>query len=564
MRTDLKIKRLLWVYVVGLSGSLVAEAGTKDVDLDFFGRTGDVILVDLGAATGGASFTGLDFGGISGASIASTNAFDGQPFSDTGRFYIIPDTINGTGGDTNANSIGFQGVLSGSVKIDGVDQTFEITVREGYSGAGRGAVTAGDSDPVSIARQQQRLNYFGYPAQGGSTLSVDGDYGPMSESAVKLFQAATQSNGAGKPGTGSSDGVVGPNTTAWLNAANAPSWVELIDPDPQGIPFSIGNGQGNFDILPGIDSGGGRSGATPQPERWATSWTVETIEQASAVASGTQTINGLSTDDGYGSSAFHQTHQAGMDIDLNVPGSVMNFGNGVLSSAESSVVDVMVAFVTEAAEGSEAYRMIISNTDIRDEFNTRMNAIGSSSFAIGDSSGVHLNHVHIDMRLTSGAIAMTGDAAGDFNIDGSVDGDDIDLLFKNVGGDASIYNLAATSTLVTDKDVDFLIEDILGTVYGDGDLDQDVDFADFVLLRDNWTGSLVERTGDKGWALGDWDGDWDVDEDDLAVFTLNQNVAFNGAEQAAFDAFIATIPEPTAGMLMLLGAMGVTVRRRRG
>ncbi|QDU34844.1 hypothetical protein KS4_29200 [Poriferisphaera corsica] len=541
-----------------LGASTAATANVYDTDADFYGRTGDVIAIDLAAAFGsGSNFTGLTFNNAPGFDVPSTTNWTGASFTNTGKFFIVPDAVGTTSNDLNLNAKGFQGTLTGNVLVDGVQKSFEVTVREGYTGAGRGAVVDAD-DKVSVAGQQHRLNYFGYPRQGGDSLVVDGDYGPSSTSAVKLFQASFSNS---KPAN--MDGVVGPNTTAWLNAANAPSWVELIDPDPQTGYFSINNGNGNFDILPGRDPGtGARSGATPQPERWATSWTVDTIVAASAAASGTQTYNALSTDDGYGSSAWHQTHQGGMDVDLNIPGSAMNWGNGTLSSSEKWVVDTMEAFVVNAATGVEAYKMIISNTDIRDAFNDRMDVLGLNAYAVGDSSGVHINHVHIDLRST-GRVAMTADAAGDFNIDGDVNASDIDLLYKNIGGDAEIFNLAATSTLVTQKDVDFLVRDILSTEYGDADLDGDVDYLDFTALMNNFTGELAYHEGMKGWAMGDWDGDWDVDADDLLMFSQYQDVTFDAAQQSVYDSFVATvIPEPLSGSLMLLGGLALLRRRK--
>ncbi|QQE12909.1 peptidoglycan-binding protein [Planctomycetota bacterium] len=541
---------------LAFSGAGVATAGLHDSDADFYGRTGDVMAINLAAVFGGSSFSGLTFNGAGGFDVPSTTNWTGNSFSSTGQFFLIPDVDGGSSNDLNINAKGFQGTLQGNVTVDGVLKSFEVTVREGYTGNGRGMVVdAGDT--VSVAGQQHRLNYLGYPTKGGSSLVVDGDYGPASTKAVQLFQA---SFGNSKPSY--MDGVVGPNTTKWLNSANAPQWVELVDPDPQTGYFDPYDGNGNFDILPGTDPGGGRSGATPQPERWATNWAVETIKAASAAVSGTQVINGMSTDDGWGSSKWHQTHQAGMDIDLNVPGSVMNYGNGYLSSSEQGVVNEMVAFVQNAAEGCEIYKLIISNTDVRDAFNDKMDDLGLSAYAVGDSSGVHLNHVHMDLR-TTGATTMTADAAGDFDISGGIDAFDIDLLYKNLGGDASIFNLAATSTLVTQKDVDYLVRDILDTQYGDADLDGDVDFGDFSALMDNFTGELGLREGSEGWATGDWDGDWDVDAADLAMFDLYQTAGFNASQQAVYDDFVATmIPEPLSGSLMILGGLGLLMRRR--
>ena len=103
------------------------------------------------------------------------------------------------------------------------------------------------------------------------------------------------------------------------------------------------------------------------------------------------------------------------------------------------------------------------------------------------------------------------------------------------------------------------MRDILETQYGDADLDGDVDFGDFSALMDNFTGKLSLREGDEGWAKGDWD----VDADDFALFSQYQNVAFSASEQAIYDDFVAAmIPEPVSGSLMMMGGLGLLMRRR--
>ncbi|MEO0529291.1 MAG: hypothetical protein AAF266_01810 [Planctomycetota bacterium] len=74
----------------------------------------------------------------------------------------------------------------------------------------------------------------------------------------------------------------------------------------------------------------------------------------------------------------------------------------------------------------------------------------------------------------------------------------------------------------TDADLDgidlaFLVEDILGTAFGDVDLDGDVDNDDLAAAQAN-----VGMDG--GWAMGDMDGDADVDTDDIAII----NAALGG------------------------------------
>ncbi len=117
---------------------------------------------------------------------------------------------------------------------------------------------------------------------------------------------------------------------------------------------------------------------------------------------------------------------------------------------------------------------------------------------------------------------------GDFNHDQVVDATDIDLLLDEVdaGTHDQAFDLTGESQ-VTRLDVDYLVQDILGTSYGDTDLDGDVDTSDLTLAIMNFTGA--EGAG-KGWAVGDTDGDGDVDTSDLTKAIIN----FSGAAAYRF------------------------------
>ena len=143
-----------------------------------------------------------------------------------GRF-LIPHASS----DNNATSRGFQGNISGSLKVDGVTKTFRITVQPGYTGSGQGSV--GQSleglgrinNPLFVAQQQQRLTYFGFVPAGAAPLDVTGTFDVDTDEATRTFQGVFT---AGNNTTQASmDGIIGPNTAGWLNAANAPAWNEI-------------------------------------------------------------------------------------------------------------------------------------------------------------------------------------------------------------------------------------------------------------------------------------------------------------------------------------------------
>lgn len=410
--------------------ALVILPHARAADFNFFGRSGDAIELNLSGLPGiaaGSTFSGLNTGGFTGHTVLTSDILTGQAFSTSGRMWIAPNPARNTPalGDTNAIARGFQGTLSGSVLVNGVSKTFSVTVQPGYTGSGAGSVgqsleSMGDAgnNPLFVAQQQQRLRYLGFVRDGGAAIAVDGDFGPATNAATRTFQGtfiggynATQAD---------ADGIIGPNTAGWLNAKNAPTWDELVDPDPQPPgTWSTSTMIGNFDILPGYDPGTGeRTGHTPQPERFGTSWTIDLIKKGSAIAKQatgrTQRINAMSRSDGYSSSCCHDTHRVGMDIDLGTVSSTWNFGNGVTSSEEQKVIDHALSFANANASG-RVIRFITSNQDIYDGIDA-----GTSAALYYDTSGSHQNHLHIDVGPPT-RIAGVANLAGDFNLDDVVD-----------------------------------------------------------------------------------------------------------------------------------------------
>lgn len=429
---------------------LVSAVGASAADYEFYGRSGDLIEIDLGSLPGvpaGAAFSNLSVGGFGNPHTGLTSSDLSQgTFSSNGRFWVLPNPTADTPGegDTDPVARGFQGVIQGEVRVDGVLKSFEVTVQPGYTGLGAGSVgqslerlNRAANNELYVAQQQQRLRYLGYQKQGGGAIAVDGDFGPNTDAALRTFQAAIV--GGVNTTQANVDGIIGPNTAGWLNAANAPTWDELIDPDPQ-TPgtFSVSRMIGDFDLLPSCDPGGGcvRSGNTPQIERFGTSWAIELMEAGSAAAKDdtgiTQLMNGMSTLDGYGSSAFHSTHRAGMDIDLHVAGSTHNFGNGVISSDEQGVIDTAVAMIDAGLAGGpergRVLRYITSNDDILDGIRAARPGVTVTY----DSSGGHRNHLHLDVGAPV-QIAGLANLSGDFNQDGLVDAVDYTVWRDGLG-----------------------------------------------------------------------------------------------------------------------------------
>jgi peptidoglycan hydrolase-like protein with peptidoglycan-binding domain len=435
--------RIVSALVAIATAAVLFSSAVQAADFHFFGRAGDAITIDLAALPGvgsGATFGALDVSGFSGHTILTSDALTGQSFAGSGRLWVFANPARDTpaSGDVDPVARGFQGTLNGSLMVNGVQKTFSVTVRPGYTGSGAGAVgqsleriNRAANNPLYVAQQQQRLRYLGFVAEGGAALAVDGVFGPASDAATRTFQAAFV--GGVNTTQAGVDGIIGPNTAAWLNAANAPTWDELVDPDPQAPgSFSTSAMIGDFDIYPGRDPGtGARTGLTPQPERFATSWTNDLIFKGSALAESetgrTQRINALSAADGYGSSCCHNTHRAGMDIDLYTNSSTWNFGNGARSSEEQIVIDHASAFIRAGATG-RVIRIITSNDDIYDG----IAALNPTTALYYDTSGGHQNHLHIDVGPPT-RLAGLANVAGDFNLDDTVDASDYVLWRKYTG-----------------------------------------------------------------------------------------------------------------------------------
>ena len=144
---------------------------------------------------------------------------------------------------------------------------------------------------------------------------------------------------------------------------------------------------------------------------------------------------------------------------------------------------------------------------------------------------------------------------GDFNGDQTVDDADIDLLFTAIttGSEDLQFDLDSSDT-VTSSDATFLVESILGTRFGDTELDRDVDITDFNALASHFdpAGDGDPQNG-PFWNEGNFDGDDDIDITDFNV--LASNFMPDGYGTAA-------IPEPTSLLLASLTVVLVSVSYR--
>lgn len=138
---------------------------------------------------------------------------------------------------------------------------------------------------------------------------------------------------------------------------------------------------------------------------------------------------------------------------------------------------------------------------------------------------------------------------GDFNADGALGAADIDLLSKSVRNSSTehVFDLNSDGE-VNDSDRTFWVEDLVGTSFGDANLDGNVEFSDFLTLSANF-----DQEG--GWARGDFDGNGHVQFADFLALSNNFGKSTNVAA--------AAVPEPTSAYIALFGILGLIGFRRR-
>ena len=113
--------------------------------------------------------------------------------------------------------------------------------------------------------------------------------------------------------------------------------------------------------------------------------------------------------------------------------------------------------------------------------------------------------------------AIDGVLRGDFDANGVLDVNDINLLLTELRSNAPAirFDLSGDGNVNTD-DRDFLVETLLGTSYGDSNLDGIFNSNDLVLIFQ--AGQYEDDiAGNSTWETGDWNGDGDFTTFDLVT-----------------------------------------------
>ena len=359
-----------------VTGNVDSAVQIKNIALGkvFDGKTGDIVTLNIGETYGnGNNFLNLvtsewnKAGEIFLAEALHEQNISALNFRENGIFYFAPK-VNGSEVDENANEQGFQGELFSSVDIDSVTRWLSLEIEENFTTDGEGAVTF-EGQKLDIARAQQRLNYLGFTGNFDfnanktssydvtlKPLDINGELNNATKHAIKLFNTAVSPSQGGDdydtslsgsdlynelydntittkkeeekkeeekkeeerkekeniPGAAIQvvydkmfedefffDSSFNTYGKVFINDNNAPYWEKLELTNTGYTTFREGN----------------------QTERWATSWTKEILEQG-ALLFNEETgenlqMNGVSLPIG-GYTPFHKTHEAGMDLDIEI------------------------------------------------------------------------------------------------------------------------------------------------------------------------------------------------------------------------------------------------------
>ncbi len=180
---------------------------------------------------------------------------------------------------------------------------------------------------------------------------------------------------------------------------------------------------------------------------------------------------------------------------------------------------------------------------------------------LGDGDGNFFN-----TALATPKLYQAGDSRGDLSgwnteddlftgvADQTIDAMDIDYLFTQITSATPDPRADLNDDGSVDQaDADLLIEQILGSPYGNANLDGIVNLDDFFTLRSHF-GQAV------GWAGGDFTGDQFVNLDDFFLLRGHFGQSVSPQTQQMFDQFLAIhVPEP---MSVLAWALMSLIPRR--
>ena len=147
------------------------------------------------------------------------------------------------------------------------------------------------------------------------------------------------------------------------------------------------------------------------------------------------------------------------------------------------------------------------------------------------------------------SVSLGAGLLGDFNLNGELDVEDIDLLTAHMRESGSDSKFDVTSDgVVNEEDLSFWVHDLTNTYFGDANLDRVFDSSDLIEVFQH---GLYEIDEPARWDQGDWDGDGSFTSGDLISSFVD------GGYSVA-----AAVPEPCGLWLLVLGVAIIAQRFR--
>jgi hypothetical protein len=303
--------------------------------------------------------------------------------------------------------------------------------------SGRVAVNS-INDVLDVYRVEQRLAYLGFPAMGTGSPSpdinpndrnnaiqdftVDGQFGNEEAAALKLFEKVVRYNSNDVNSrtfnntANGADGKLGASETltlTWLNAYNAPHWMQFFADTGADRPrYETSNDA----KLPGwentqVGTKNRLTGRIQNVEVYGTSWMFDLMAAKQSAlneyAWGLQSpswFNG-SVDANLGvTPLMHSTHSLGMAFDLGVTNYIDNSPDGAQSNADEVLDETINALQNVSWSVDSAYNYSENLTNSTDPRNNQRSALRDflSLYAVTHSDTIDGNGTWDDLPVTNG------------------------------------------------------------------------------------------------------------------------------------------------------------------
>lgn len=495
-----------------VNGTKLAQVG-ETVPAGFGFPSGAVMYQDSGRIVrlldNGDAVIGTSATGVSGVAVQGTGPNAGETGTAIEEAIAFYDASSGTltrlvgSGDTVTNRLGADPTIS----LDAIDVTGGGSAELG--GIGSFAVSSDASHRAFTFDADERENHPGDPTADRTTLVYDGFV-------AQFVDRSNVQRGLIAPTRVGGDGVSTIESISNVNLSDGGFWAANAD---------LGS-VANDDVV--LVNGGVAVSEG------------DTVPIASGLGGGTHTIGLIN------------------ELSLNADGDLVFFSNdAVILNGEVVVLEGVTG-----VDGGGTITNLFQNVELSDR-----DTNGDVTLLINGRTNFVPNEVLYSITVTPRALV-----AGDFDYDRNAglapglvgDVDDIDILtsFFDVNGfDSDGFDLTGDH-LVDDADLTELVEVIMGTAFGDANLDGSVNVVDLDILATNFS-----LTG--GWGDGDFNGDGVIDILDLG--RLATSFGFTAAQvtdlAAAFNAgdvegglAIPAVPEPAT--LALIGFAAAAVGRR--